>query len=210
MAIGAIGGSNPYTNRAPVQRNNSAIANPVGLSKTNGMDAKINNSNKNTSNASPVKSGSSTPVSSSGEAESTLQRLKELANQANKVTGRSEDKSGQKTGVTSNALNNLGVKGLDATKGIDMKAVDDAIVKVADARKNETSPKSAFDSATKSLSGRISNIKSSMTNIETDNTSQAATKLNNVKSLEQYKAQVQLKDLTQNNQIPGMVMDFKF
>jgi len=92
MSIGAIGGSNPYTNIASGQRINSAASDPSGLAIAKGMEAQISSSNKNVDNAATAINVAKTADGALESVQGVLQRLKELATTANTGTMTSDDK----------------------------------------------------------------------------------------------------------------------
>lgn len=83
MSVGAIGGSNPYTNIATGQRINSAANDPSGLAIAKGMEAQISSANKNVDNAATASNVAKTADGALESIQGSLQRLKELATQAN-------------------------------------------------------------------------------------------------------------------------------
>jgi hypothetical protein len=100
MNVGAVGGSNPYTSIATGQRINSSAMDPKGSEIAKGMEAKNAKlpQNINTNEAAVYESTATEGLSQ--KAENTLQRLKELALQANKGEARTEKVQVEKQDTT--------------------------------------------------------------------------------------------------------------
>lgn len=128
---------------------------------------------------------------------------------ANKNTASNTDGSGPQISIDNSSLEALGIKGFDVTNGFDISKIDDAMTKVNESRSNLGSASNAFEHATNSISGKISNITASMSKIQDANIAEEISSLKKNQILDQYKMQMQaMQQKTQENQI-GMMADFK-
>jgi len=82
MDIGAVGGSNPYTNITTGQRINSAADDPSGLAIAKGMEAQISSSEQNLNNVADMSNLLNTADGALDSISSGLNRIRELGVQA--------------------------------------------------------------------------------------------------------------------------------
>lgn len=127
----------------------------------------------------------------------------------NKNTASNTDGSGQQISIGNSSLEALGLDDFDVTGDFDISAIDDAMAKVSESRSNIGSASNAFEHATNSISGKITNITSSMSKIQDANISEEISSMKKNQILDQYKMQMQSMRQDAEKQQIGMMADFK-
>lgn len=127
----------------------------------------------------------------------------------NKHTAMNPDGSGSRITIESASLDTLGIKDFDVTGDFDISAIDSALEMVSSSRSKIGSANNAFEHATNSISTKVQNMTSSMSQIEDADMAAEIMNLNKTKILEQMK-QYSLVQKAKNmeNQL-GMYQDFR-